>query len=117
METCPHCQQSEKQVKSGKTKAGSQRYKCQFCQRLYTPHPKIQGYPDEIRHQAIQLYLDGMNLRRIGRQLGIDHKTVSLWLKARAAQLRAPLVPEDVNNAELDELFTFVEKKKRPSIS
>lgn len=117
MITCPHCQSSEKQVKSGKTKAGSQRYKCQFCRRLYTPQPKLQGYPAEVRHQAVQLYLDGMNLRRIGRHLGLDHKTVSLWLKAHAAQLQAASVPEDVNNAELDELFTFVEKKKRRSTS
>jgi transposase-like protein len=87
METCLHCHKSEKQVRSGKTRAGSQRYKCQF----YTPQPKIQGYHEEVRQQAVQFYLDGMNLRRIGRRLGIDHKTVSLWLKARAAQFQGPL--------------------------
>ena len=53
-----------------------------------------------------------MNYRRIGRQLGIDHKTVMAWVKAHSDQLPAAPVPQDINNAEQDELFTFVGKKK-----
>jgi hypothetical protein len=41
---------------------------------LYARH----GYPDELRQQAVQLSSDGMNYRRIGRQLGVDHVTVML---------------------------------------
>jgi hypothetical protein len=58
-----------------------------------------------------------MNLRRIGRHLGIDHKTVSAWVKAHSAQLPPAPMPSDINNAELDELFTFVGKKKTSSTS
>lgn len=114
---CPHCQNTENQVKAGRTRAGSQRYKCNDCQRIYTPHPKQAGYPDEMRQQAVKLYVDGMNLRRIGRHLGVDHKTVSYWLKAHAARMEDAPVPDDVNNAELDELFTFVGEKKTSSTS
>jgi transposase-like protein len=110
---CPHCQNEIDQVKAGKTATGSQRYKCKVCQRVYTPEPKQQGYPDEMRQQAMQLYVDGMSLRRIGRHLGIDHKTVSHWVKAYAAQLADAPMPSDVNNAEMDELFTFIGSKKR----
>ena len=113
MNECPHCHQTENQVKSGKSKYGSQRYKCKLCERVYTPEPKQQGYPNELRHQALKLYVDGMSLRRIGRHLGIDHKTVGHWVKARAAQLNTAPMPKDVNNAEMDELFTFVGSKKR----
>ena len=116
MNQCPYCQQAENQVKAGRTKAGSQRYKCKACQRWYTPEPKQQGYPDAIRKQAVRLYVDGMNLRRIGRHLGVDHKTVSHWVKAYAAQLDAAAVPDDVNNAEMDELYTFIGEKKTGSM-
>ncbi|MFC1936506.1 helix-turn-helix domain-containing protein [Chloroflexota bacterium] len=48
--------------------------------RRYSPDPKQHGYPDEIRKQALQMYVDGMNFRRIGRHLGIHHSTVSMWV-------------------------------------
>lgn len=113
MNACPHCHNTENQVKAGKSKYGSQRYKCKLCERVYTPEPKQQGYPDEVRHKALKFYVDGMSLRRIGRHLGIDHKTVGHWVNAYAAQLSTVPLPNDVNNAEMDELFTFVGSKKR----
>ena len=70
-----------------------------------------------MRQQALKLYVDGMNLRRIGRHLGLHHRTVSLWVQAYAAQLPAPPVPEEVDEAEMDELFTFIGDKKTASSS
>ena len=110
---CPHCENTTDQVKAGKTATGSQRYKCKPCHRVYTPEPKQQGYPDEMRHQAVQMYVDGMSLRQIGRHLGIDHKTVGHWMKAHATQLPSAPVPRDINNAEMDELYTFIGSKKQ----
>ena len=69
MQTCPHCHQTTRQNRAGETQSGSQRYKCMHCGHKYTPEPKQHGYPDEMRKQALQLYVDGMNLRRIGRHL------------------------------------------------
>lgn len=110
---CPHCQNETSQVKAGKTRFGSQRFKCKVCQRVYTPEPKEQGYPDEMRQQAIRYYVDGLSLRRIARYLGVDHKTIGHWVKAHAAQLEDAPVPQDINNAEMDELFTFIGSKKQ----
>ena len=87
------------------------------CGCKYTPEPKLRGYPEEMRRQALQLYVDGMNLRRIGRHLGIHHRTVSLWVKAHAASLPAAPLPEEVVAAEMDELFTFIGNKKTGSTS
>jgi transposase-like protein len=58
---CPHCQATERQVKAGKTGSGSQRIKCHQCGRRYTPQPQVHGYPDEMRLQAVKLYIEGMN--------------------------------------------------------
>ncbi|MBL8109296.1 MAG: IS1 family transposase, partial [Anaerolineales bacterium] len=32
---CPKCEATTRQNKSGKTEAGSQRYRCMHCQRKY----------------------------------------------------------------------------------
>lgn len=118
MNQCPHCQAKDRQVKGGRTPSGSQRLKCGYCQRRYTPEPKEQGYPDTMRQQAVKLYVDGLNYRRIGRVLGVDHKTVMLWVRAHADQLPArPPLPEQVEVIEEDELYTFIGKKKTKSMS
>ena len=87
------------------------------CSCKYTPEPKAQGYPDEVRQQALQLYVDGMSLRRIARHLGLHHRTVSLWVQASAVSLPNTPVPKEVKTAEMDELFTFIGNKKTRSTS
>ena len=112
---CPHCSSSEQQTKSGHTRTGSQRYKCKECQRIYTPDPKPLGYPVETKREAVRLYLEGTNFRRIGRVLGVNHQSVINWVNAYHASLPAvqpPVAPPAT--LEMDELFTFVGSKKRP---
>ena len=125
METtrCPHCGQSTHQQKVGQTPSGSQRYLCTRCQRKYTPHPHPQGYAEAVRQQALQLYVDGLSLRRIARHLGVVHQTVANWVRAYAATLpdAPPMPPHDPRHplpvVELDELYTFEGTKKDGSTS
>jgi transposase-like protein len=116
---CPHCARTEAQVKVGCNPSGSQRYLCKACRRKYTPDPKPQGYGIALRQQAIQLYVDGVNLRRIGRILGVDHHSVANWVNAHADRLpdKPPMPSGEVVVSELDELFTVVGDKKTKSIS
>jgi IS1 family transposase len=94
MMKCPHCKDEQQQVKIGHNPSGSQRYLCKVCRRKYTPEPKEHGYSQAVRHVALKLYVDGMNLRRIGRTLGVDHQTVANWVTAHANQLPdSPPVP------------------------
>jgi IS1 family transposase len=98
----------------GKTAVGSQRYRCFQCKHSYTPKKKEHGQSKELRQEAIRHYVDGMNLRRTRRQLGIHHQTVANWAKEYAEKLPDAPVPEKVQTAELDELITFIgDKKKR----
>lgn len=117
MPACPKCQQTERQNKAGRTESGAQRYKCMRCGHKYTPEPKPRGYPEEMRKQALQMYVDGMNLRRIARHLGVHHRTVSLWIQAYAARISEVPLPEEVKEVEMDELFTFIGHKKTGSTS
>lgn len=113
----PKCEQKERQYKNGKTKAGSQRYRCSGCGCSYTPEKKPQGYEKALRQKAIKLYIDGAGLRRTGRQLGIHHQTVANWTKEHAEQLPEVPMPAQVKTAEFDEVFTYIGDKKTESIS
>jgi transposase-like protein len=119
MLTCPSCQSTTRQVKHGRNPSGSQRYLCQTCKRTYTPAPTSYGYDAATRRQALQLYADGMNLRRIARQLGVVHQTVANWVTAHADALpdQPPQPAGPVEVAELDELYTFIGHKKTPATS
>ncbi|MCC7449036.1 MAG: IS1 family transposase [Anaerolineae bacterium] len=120
MSACPHCQRTEEQVKIGRNRSGSQRYLCKVCQRKYTPEPKEHGYSQAVRQEAVKLYVDGMNYRRIGRTLGVDKQTVANWASSYANSLpdRPPLPAAPLDTNELDEVFTFIgDKKMKPTSS
>ncbi|MCS7010977.1 MAG: helix-turn-helix domain-containing protein, partial [Anaerolineales bacterium] len=65
-----------------------------------------------MRQKAVQMYVDGANFRRIARHLGVNPQSVANWVKAHAEQLPAASLPETVEKAEMDELFTFIGDKK-----
>ena len=117
MNQCPRCGAKERQSKNGFTEAGSQRYKCMLCDKKYTPEPKRAGYAQEMRGQAVRMYVDGMNFRRIARHLGVHHQSVINWVNAYAEALPETPVPEAVEVVEMDELYTFIGQKKTESTS
>lgn len=117
MNKCPYCHKTSRQNKAGKTDAGSQRYRCMHCGRKYTPDPKPQGYPESLRKRAAEMYVDGMNLRKIARHLKVHHRTVALWVLDHAEALPNAPMPDEVKDAEMDELFSFIGDKKTVFIS
>ena len=85
------------------------------CQRKYTPVPKKQGYPESVRKRAIEMYVDGGNLRRIARHLKVAPQSIANWVAEVAEGLPEAPVPREVKTAEMDELFTFIGDKKTES--
>ena len=119
MNPCRYCHAQDRQVKNGSNDSGSARITCQHCGRKYTPEPTKHGYPDALRQQAVKMYVEGLNYRRIGRLLGVDHKSVMHWVKAHTDQLQPAALPQEqpLHVVEMDELYTFVEKKRTGSSS
>ena len=113
---CPKCNSSERQVKNGLNKSGSQKYLCRECSTVYTPEPNDIGYPVETRLLAIRMYVEGNSYGAIGRVLKVNPQSVANWVSAYIAKLPQAPLPEKVKQAELDELFTFVGKKKTKSM-
>jgi len=85
------------------------------CQRKYTPEPKVQGYPESMRKRALEMYVDGGNLRRIARHLKVAPQTVAYWVTDVAKALPDAPLPNEVKEAEMDEIFTFIGDKKTKS--
>ncbi len=104
-------------MKNGLNKSGSQKYRCQECGAVYTPAPREHGYGAETRLLAICMYVEGNSYGSIGRVLKVNPQSVANWVSAYTAKLPKAPLPEKVKNAELDELFTFVGKKKTKSTS
>ena len=82
---CPKCS-SEKYTKDGKIK-GIQRYKCKECSYRYTVEIKSTAKPKNIKRQALELYLEGLGFRSIGRFLNVSHVSVYNWIKAFGEEL------------------------------
>src|SRR2546423_5883097 len=114
---CPHCQSSVRQIKYGCTPAGSRKWQCHACKRVYTPQRKVRGFSPETRHQAVKMYLEGINFRRIGRLLGVSHQAAVNWVNAYSARLKElhPEPPrpdqEQIETVELDEMYARLLKK------
>jgi Transposase and inactivated derivatives len=111
------CGANWKQYKAGFNLSGSQRYRCGECNRIYTPKPTQHGYTEETRLLAIRMYVEGSSYGSIGRVLKVNPQSVANWVTAYTAKLPKSPLPAKVKQAELDELFTFVGKKKTKSIS
>ena len=108
MVTCPKCG-SEECKKDGIVK-GRQRHKCKSCGYRHT----IQhvGKSSTVKRQALELYLEGLSFRSIGRFLKCSHVAVYNWIKAfgkAADDIRSDKAIEVV---EIDEMHSYVSSKK-----
>jgi hypothetical protein len=61
------------------------------------------------------MYVEGSSYGSIGRVLKVNPQSVANWVSQYTTKLPKAPVPEKVKKAELDELYTFVGKKKTKS--
>ena len=107
---CPKCK-SESRVKNGIIK-GQQRYKCKSCGYNYSVQFKSTATRDYTRRFALMLYLEGLGFHSIGRLLNVSHVSVINWIKKYGKQLESIKNDQPVNIVELDEIHTYLGRKK-----
>jgi len=78
---CPRCGEVERQVKNGRTKAGTQSYLCRHGNKTYTLEPKQNTYSEETKALAIKIYYAGTSGRGVGKILGMSKNNVYRWIK------------------------------------
>jgi transposase-like protein len=92
-----------------------QRYLCKHCKYRFTRKQVLLGKNNKpnLVKQAVQLHLENMSLRGIGRLLGIHNKTVNNWLKEEANKINLnDFKVEESLVTELDEMHLYLGKKK-----
>jgi transposase-like protein len=107
---CPKCKQTE-HCKAGFAK-GRQRYKCKSCGYYYTVEKKSDVKSEETRRMALEMYLEGLGFRAIGRILKISYGTVYSWVKEWDSKVSLPRRESPVKVVELDEMHTYIGQKK-----
>jgi transposase-like protein len=108
---CPKCA-GEKKVKSGVIK-GRQRYRCKECGCNYTVEIKSTGKPLSMKRQALQLYLEGLGFRSIGRFLNVSHVSVYEWIKSFGLNGKSlQLQEKNIEIVEIDEMHSYIGQKK-----
>ena len=107
---CPKCKNVE-YCKAGFA-GGRQRYKCKSCSYYYTVFQKSDVKSAATKRLAFQMYLEGLGFRAIGRILRISYGTVYQWVKKWGSNLELPKRNESIEVVELDELHTYVGRKK-----
>jgi transposase-like protein len=107
---CPRCQ-SQSIVKNG-CPEGRQRFKCNDCNRIFFAENR-RKHPPKLRYLALTFVCSGLSFRRTALLLGLSPNTVYLWCKqaGEAALLQAK--PEQVEIIELDEMWHYVQKKRK----
>lgn len=110
---CPDCSSSE--LRKAGLKKGAQRYQCRACGRYSTDRaPK---FSVETKAMAVQMYLNGMGIRAIGRVLKASPAGVLKWIRKehgvvqqRMAEQATPGQPSAPDIIEMDEIYTYVQK-------
>jgi transposase len=107
---CPRCNSSNHK-KNGLVD-GRQRYQCYICGYNYSVELKSTAFPASVKRQALQLYLEGLGFRSIGRFLGVSHVSVQKWIKKFGEELEDLKSENKVSIVELDEMHTYIGNKK-----
>ena len=112
---CKGCK-SEAIVKNGK-QDGVQRYKCNSCGSVF--RGKEAKYSSDFKLEAIMMYINSMGIRAIARVKKVHNSVISIWIKQMGQVAKEAFYekikevqPSDISIMELDELFTYVKKKK-----
>jgi transposase-like protein len=106
-------------IRFGKTKNGTQRYRCKACGQTFTEtygtvFYRRQASPETIL-ETLALLAEGVRISSISRAKGIKEDTILDWLRAAARQAaeveEALLKDYRISQAQLDALWTYVGHK------
>jgi transposase-like protein len=113
MKYCPKCQNTN--ICKDGVMNQKQRYFCKNCNYHFTRRQVelgVNGKPALVQ-QAIQLHLENVSFRGIGRLIGVHYQTVINWLRAEANKIDTDTFKPDIAEVvELDEMHLYLGKKK-----
>jgi IS1 family transposase/transposase-like protein len=111
---CPSCA-SRHVVKNGTTRNRKQKYLCRACRRQFITDYAYQGCRPEVRRLIVPMTLNGSGIRDITRVLRVSINTVLKVIREQASLTPEPELPARLAEVEVDEMWSFVERKKHQS--
>src|SRR5438270_8333412 len=117
---CPNPECSQSQVVRNGSHRGRQRYSCRSCKTYFgetqgTPMYGLKTPAAEVA-QALLIVMRRGSLRAAEEITGHKYETISMWLKraaSHAAALTQVLASDlHLSQVEIDEFWSFVQKKK-----
>ena len=92
---------------------GSQRYKCKNCGYQFISD-KPRGKPLKDKVLAISMYLSGMSMTATAKIIGTTTQSVMCWIRKFYEQNKdAPMPEQNIEEVEIDEMFSYIHKKKQ----
>jgi insertion element IS1 protein InsB len=85
---------------------------CQCKKQFIDDYNLQRGYLEEVKHECLKMYVNGMGFRAIERVKNVHHTTIINWVKEAEKLLPDCYAPErNPSLGELDESQTFVGSK------
>ena len=116
MRKCKHCG-SARYVKNGYVNK-KQRYKCKECEKTFRDGDLREVYSEEKKLRVIKWYFEGAGIMSIERMEGVPNPLIIRWIRQFSKIVRRRLlsteIPEDAKDIEIievDELFSYCQKK------
>ena len=106
-----NCSRCSKLYKSGFVK-GKQPQQCKTCHYRYTVVLKSTAKSASLKRQALQLYLEDLGFRSIGRFLKVSHVSVYNWIQSFGKSIEEITSNKSIEVVELDELHTYIGDKR-----
>jgi len=107
---CPKCKNTNK-IKAGIVRC-KQRYHCKLCKYYYTVSLRSRFKAESVKKKSLELYLEGLGFRAIGRILKVSHYAVYTWIKKYGKTAEEIKSKNEIEIVEIDEMHTYVSKKK-----
>jgi transposase-like protein len=108
---CPKCHSHS--IRKNGHRRGKQNYQCKNCGRQFIEFYSEVGYSQKVKQDCLTMYLNGNGFRAIERITKVNHNTVIRWVKQIGHQLEDGKEDYEIPQvAQLDELQTFIGKKK-----
>ena len=89
---------------------GIQRYKCKNCGYNFTTGRPSK--PLHLKRLALQLYLEGLGFRSIGKVLKVSHVSVHNWIRNFGQKIKELRKNNEISIVKIDEMHTFIGSKK-----
>lgn len=108
---CKKCS-SDDYVKNGYVQ-DHQRYRCRSCGYNFTDTAP-RGVHPALKSLALVLYgLGGVSMNKIAKMLGVSNVAVLKWIRQEGSQLKDPVPHAESGIVMMDEMWHFVNGKKK----